>query len=75
MFKLGTAQWLAYGVLALFTTTVVFLLVWGWWASAQDLTKSAASVTDVMDFGKFILPFQVTALGVALGFYFAGRSE
>ena len=75
MFKLETAQWLAYGVLALFSTTVVFLLVWGLWAGSQDQTKTTASVSDVMDFGKFIRPFQVTALGVALGFYFAGRSE
>ena len=75
MRKLTTAERLAYGVLGIFGITIVFLLVWGWRAGAQDPTKATASVSDVMDFGTFILPFQVTALGVALGFYFAGRSE
>ena len=75
MYKLETAKQLAYGVLLIFGATIVFLLVWGAWAGAQKPGEATATVSAVMDFGRFILPFQVTALGVALGFYFAGRSE
>jgi len=71
MLKETTARILGFRVIATFIVTVVFLLGWGAWVSADsDATKLAG----VKEMGEFLFPYLGTALGFVLGYYFSGRS-